>query len=256
MKIQVRLIKKTSWSGFNLLPKCKDTVVARQDRSGYITGLTKEEEKELEEAIFLAPGTLSRFSEYWQDYAVFLTEKGLMLDTESPKDLIDYKLLLMSEKVANSVNEQVHFPKARYVIYDILEDAKKENEFNKIKKKAFAEFNKLSIPEMKNILKLFGNSVDNSTDEIVENTLMNIVETKPSEFLKTANVEDFSIRLLIEELLHKNILRKVGTRYEYGQDVLGHTLDKAIEFLKDPLNQELVIVLKENLEARKKFKKA
>ena len=255
MKIQVKLIKKTSWSGFNLLPKCKDTVVARQDRSGYITGLTKEEEEKLETDLFLTKGTLSRFSEYWLDYAVFLTEKGLQLDTENPKDLIDYKLLLMSEKVANSVNELTDFPKARFVIYDMLEDAKKENEFNKIKKKAFGEFNKLSVPDMKKLLKLFGINSDNGTDEIVENTLMEIVETRPSEFLKMSNIEDFSIRLLIEELLQNNILRKVGPRYEYGQDTIGHTIDKAIEYLKDPLNQELVIVLKENLDARKKTRK-
>jgi len=255
-KIEVKLIKKTSWSNFSLLPKCKDTVVARLTRSGYNTGLTKEDEDRLEKQMRLEPGTLNRFSDYWKEYVVFLTDKGLDLNLENPKDFIDYKLLIACEKVAPSVKDQIKFPKAKFVIFDKEEQAKKENEFTKIKKKAFAEFNTLSISDMKKILKLFGLSADDSTDEIVENTLSDIVETRPSEFLKVANIEDFSTRLLIEDLLRSNIIRKVGARYEYGQDVLGHSLDKTIEYFKDPLNQELVLTLKENLDTRKRIKKA
>ena len=54
-KIEVKLIKKTSWSNFSLLPKCKDTVVARLTRSGYNTGLTKEDEDILEKQMRLYP---------------------------------------------------------------------------------------------------------------------------------------------------------------------------------------------------------
>ncbi len=256
MLVQVKLIKRNSWSGFDLLPKCKDTIVAREGRSGYNTGLTKEEAEKLEKEMRMEPGTLDRFSRYWRDYGVFLTDKGLTLDLDNPKDFLDYKLLTVNEKVAPSINEQVNCPKSRYVIYDVQDEAKKENEFNKIKKKAFIEFGKLSISDMKKVLKLFGNaSTTNTTDEIVENTLMNIVETKPSEFLKVINIEDFTTRLLIEDLLHTNIIRKVGTRYEYGQDVLGHTLDKTIAYFKDPINNELVLTLRENLETKNKLRK-
>ena len=82
----VKAHKKHVWSGFHRFPKCKDTVIATFGRSGYDTGLSEGEEKELEKVLNLESGTLNRFSEYWQNYAVILTDKEKILKLDRPRD--------------------------------------------------------------------------------------------------------------------------------------------------------------------------
>jgi hypothetical protein len=109
----------------------------------------------------------------------------------------------------------------------------------------------MTIADMKQVLKLMGRNADTATDEIVENTLSGIIENTPEEFNKIVGLDNFKTRLLIEDLLHKNLLRKVGSKYLYADDVIGYTLDEAIQYLNDPKNQEILITLQEKLKAKK-----
>ena len=252
-KVLIKYIKKASWSGFSRFPKCKDTVVAVLGRGGYNTGLTLEEEKELEKALRLKEGSLDKNSTYWKDYVVHIHDRELELDLNIPKDLLDYKILCNSPKVAKSLKAHLagDSPKAVYYIQNFEEEAKTENVEVQVKKKAWKKFATMTIADMKQVLKLMGRNADTATDEIVENTLSGIIENTPEEFNKIVGLDNFKTRLLIEDLLHKNLLRKVGSKYLYADDVIGYTLDEAIQYLNDPKNQEILITLQEKLKAKK-----
>jgi hypothetical protein len=244
----VKAHKKHAWSGFHRFPKCKDTVIATYGRGGYDTGLTPEEETRLEGVLNLSAGTLNKFSEYWQDYAVILTDKEKVLKLDRPRDFLDYKLLTRSEKVANSVNETEDWPKAIYVLYDAEEDAKKDNLKVKEKRKAYKQFNSMTISEMKNVLKIMGKRADNASDALIENTLADIVEQESEKFNETMALPDFKTRVLIENLVNNNALRIRGGHYMFGDDPIGHDLQSAIIYLKDPKNQDIVLSLKARLQ--------
>tara|TARA_R110002012_G_scaffold261340_2_gene443231 strand:+ start:13473 stop:14279 length:807 start_codon:yes stop_codon:yes gene_type:complete len=246
----VKALKAHSWSGFHRFPKCKDTVIAQYGRAGYATGLTSGEEKELEKLLHLESGKLNRFSEYWQDYTVILTDKDKVLKLNRPKDFLDYSILKASEKVANSVNETEDWPKATYVLYDAEEDAKKDNLKVKTKRKAYKMFNGMTIPEMRDVLKVMGKQAANASDTLIENTLNDLVESEPNEFLDIIGVPDFKTRVFVNDLVSNNALRIRGGHYMLGDTPLGHDLETTVVFLKDPKNQDIVLSLKAKLQGK------
>ncbi len=109
-KVVLKALERQSWSGFHRFPKCKDTVIASLGRGGYATGLTAGEEKKLETELQMKPGTLGKYSEYWRDYTVILNDKDKTLKLDSPRDFIDYKILMASNRVANSVYNLIDWP--------------------------------------------------------------------------------------------------------------------------------------------------
>ena len=248
----LKALKKHSWSGFHRFPKCKDTVIASLGRGGYITGLTEKEEKKLEKELQLQSGTLGKHSEYWRDYTVILNDKDKTLKLGLPRDFIDYKILISSKRVANSVNELTDWPKAEYVIYDAEEDAKKDNLKIKEKRKAYKLFNSMTSSEMRNVLKLMGKEATNASDTLVENTLAEIIDKDPSEFNNTLGLPDFKLRVLVNDLVGINALRIRGGHYMFGDSAIGHDLEAALLYLKDPKNQDIVLSLKSKLQASKK----
>tara|TARA_R110000787_G_C13377270_1_gene441479 strand:- start:116 stop:880 length:765 start_codon:yes stop_codon:yes gene_type:complete len=251
-KIILKALERQSWSGFSRFPKCKDTVIASLGRGGYATGLTEAEEQKLETELQMKPGTLGKYSEYWRDYTVILNDKDKPLVLDRPRDFIDYKILMASNRVANSVNELTEWPKAEYVIYDAEEDAKKDNLKIKEKRKAYKEFNSMTSAEMRNVLKLMGKKAANASDTLIENTLAQILDDDPTIFNETMNMPDFKIRVLIEDLVSINALRIRGGHYMFGDSAIGHDLEATCLYLKDPKNQDIVLSLKSKLKASKK----
>jgi len=247
--IFIKSIKGHHWSGFHRYPKCKDTVIAALSKGGYATGLTAGEEKDLEKKLNLEEGKLGRYSNYWEDYSVILSDKELQLDISNPRDFLDYKILMESKRVANSINEKHLWPKAEYVIYDAEEDAIKDNLAVKAKRQAYKKFNSFSSTKMKEVLKLLGKNADNSSDTLIENTLSEIIETDPAKFNDVVEMKDFKIRVLLQTLIDENIVRKRKGIHYYGDVQLGYDQDAAVAFLQNPENQEMIMVLKQKLKA-------
>ena len=250
----VKSVEKHRWSGYHRFPKCKDTVIAQYGRAGYATGLTEEEEKELEKKLSLQNGTLNKYSTYWRDYTIVLTDKQKTLKLDNPKDFLDYKILFASKRVANSVNDLSATPKAEYVLYDAEEDAKKDNLVVKEKRKAYKKFSSLTTKEMRDVLKLMGKRAENASDTLVENTLNDIIEKDPKEFNNIIGIADFKTRVFIEDLVAINALRIRGGHYMFGDNAIGHDIETAVGYLKSPKNQDIVLSLKSKLQASKKSK--
>tara|TARA_R110002050_G_scaffold116946_1_gene233599 strand:- start:23939 stop:24712 length:774 start_codon:yes stop_codon:yes gene_type:complete len=251
-KVVLKALERQSWSGFHRFPKCKDTVIASLGRGGYETGLTSEDEKELEVQLQLKPGTLGKYSEYWQDYTVVLNDKAKTLKLDLPRDFIDYKILMASNRVANSVNDLMSWPKAEYVLYDAEEDAKKDNLKVKSRRAAYKAFNSMTSSEMRNVLNILGKKASNASDTLIENSLAEIIEKDPKEFNDTVGLPDFKLRVFVNDLVGINALRIRGGHYMFGDSAIGHDLEQTLIYLKDGKNQDIVLSLKAKLKATKK----
>ena len=234
-KVILKALERQNWSGFHRFPKCKDTVIASLGRGGYQTGLSEKEEKHLETELQMKPGTLGKYSEYWRDYTVILNDKDKTLKLELPRDYIDYKILMASNRVANSVNDLTDWPKAEYVLYDAEEDAKKDNLKIKEKRKAYKQFNSMTAAEMRNVLKLMGKKSNNASDTLVENTLADILDKDPASFNETMSQPDFKLRVFVEDLISINGLRVRGGHYMFGDSAIGHDLESTLLYLKELL---------------------
>src|SRR3990172_3604314 len=154
--------RKSTWSGMSRFPRTQDSIAPYLNKagSGVVTGLDKKDQERLEEEMKLPKGALLPNGDFWIEYRIVMTDRAIEIDTDSPKGELDLFFLKAHSRVANSVNDMENWPQADYVIYDLEEDAKKENVKTKIIKNAYIKFGKMATSEMKDVLKLMGKRVN------------------------------------------------------------------------------------------------
>lgn len=251
-QVIVKSLNKPNWAGMHRYNKCHDTIVALVNRNGYRTGLNAKEQARLEKELGYAEGELGPHSTHWQGYGVTLTDKPLYLNLDNPQDQLDYALLKVSPRVANSVNEKDKWPKAEYIIFDQEEDAKRENMEIDLEAQAMHDFVELSANERRNYLKLLGKNVGSMSDAVVQNVLFKIAKNQPKEFNRITKLPNAKTRILIYDLLQAGIVRAKGGHYYFNDIALGHGEEDAASYLDLAENQELKISLKGKLGQKNK----
>lgn len=251
MKATLTFKKVDPWSGYKIYDDCKHAITSYIMRSGVrYTGLNGSEFTVLREELEDELGVdLRPHSTYWDNFAIYLGTKDVQLDTEDPEQKLKYYFLLGHKRVAFGLND--HKPSTDYVLLQAEEEAKEENSKARNRRRAIIEFEKLSVNDMRKALRLFGYKADNSSPELVENSLFKLVEENPVKFLsiwvdnKTKDTE-----FLIEEACAKGILRKHNTTYKYGSDVVGYTINEAISYIDNPANRDLKATILAQLEGK------
>jgi hypothetical protein len=253
-KVVIRPLQIKTWSKFHRFPKCQDSIIAQKGRGGYKTGLTLEEQHVLEDAMRLPVGELHSNSKFWEEHVFRLGEKDTVLDMGIPIDYINLKLAEQSKKVAKSIAKKYETPKAEYVIFDIVDDARAENKKIENKLKAATIFNKMSQAEQVDFLKLLGRRATHTQPEVIKNQLYKEMELDPEKFIEIAELPDRDVRVLINDLIQNNILRLQGGHYMHGTISIGYDLNAAVGYLGDPQNQDLRVNLMQQLESAKKIR--
>lgn len=247
----VKLTKKQAdpWSGVKFYKNCSHSIGSYYKRSGQrYTGLEEEDAERLGKKLGY---NLHPTSDFWDTFGIkLLSEKEeLTINTDDAWGEFQYKFLKNHKRVAKSLKDIT--PGKDWVLIDEQKEANTDNEKSRLIRKAFVEFDKLTPEQMRKCLRLYGVNSTNSNNELAENTLFNKVNEDPSKFLTLwVNNDDKEVHYLIEEAVAKNILRKNKTIYYYGTDVLGHTLDDTIAFLKEPKNNDIRIAIMSLLEGR------
>jgi len=218
-----------------------------------VTGLTEFEERQLEEELLLQPKTLSKYNkEFWGAYKqmIRMDRYGLTLDLSKPWDYIKYKNLLVNPKVAPNEAQKLDSPEFEYVLTSVEAEAKFKNQINKVKKNAYTKFDKLTISDKKNILKMYGHRIDDSySEEIIDSKLFDYIEKEPQTFLDKLEDPDFKMKVFISDCLHIGAMKKNGSKYMInGGETIGLSLAEVISYLGDPNNQDVYVSLKAQLE--------
>lgn len=252
-KKQVNEFYKNSDKRFNSprFKNGKDVLMPWYNAHGILqTGLTEEDEERLGKS---TGHDLSRLSSFWHDYSITITDKDLVLHTQYPEDELKYLVLKAHFRVANGARDTSK-PLADYVIYNELEEAKKDTETASKRIKAYALYAKLSMAKKREILKLYPgySRTDNVEDEIIEANLIKELDRNYDKFVRLVEDKELDNKIFLTDLLNAKILTKNKNMYKYGEDVIGHSEDSAIEHLNDPKNQGLKIALMKELQEIKK----
>ena len=250
MIVLVKHARKNDWSNVFSYKNCSTTLVANITRSGSRnTGLTPEDEKELEEALGYKEGTLSKTSEFWHTYSIKIGADGKKLNTNNPYDKLIYMVLKSHKRVANGFDTLT--PDKDFVLVNQELEAISKNKANRRKREAIVEYSKLTPDQMRKCLKILGINADNSSSEVVESTLYEVIENRPDEFfLKWVDNNNKDIEYMIKQAISKNILRKNKSIYYYGTDIIGASLDDTIAYFKDKNNNDIKLAVMSALEIK------
>lgn len=230
---------------------------AQLDKTGsYKTGLTIEEEAEFEKELNLPKGTLNRRNaQFWGSLPVRLfKDKPTYIQIVSLMDEIKLRTLLARDTIANNELEKNKNPFAEFYIEDLeakaaVEEIAIDHQFT-----AIEAFSGMTSDERRGYLKLYGRKgVDQLSDRIVKTELYKEINSNPKKFMDLVNNPDIAVRISIEDMLEKGLLKKKGNYYNFQEEVIGSTIDSVIAFFKDPRNQSLKITIE--AEAKKESKK-
>lgn len=238
MQVILRPLGWNKWSGILKYKNCFDDLGPYLTRSGAMyTGLAIDDEKRLGQLLSV---DLSKnpTNPFWINFRIRTSVNDIILNTEDPMDELRYLFCKGHKRVKNSLLENK--ATADFVLINRDDEAKVENSFNRTKRDAIKEFDKLTPTEIRKALRLFGYNADSMSSEVAENRLYTFVEANPEKFLdKWVNNKSREIETLIETAVSKNIIRKNKNIYKYGSEIIGHSLEDTVGFLTSPNNQDI-----------------
>lgn len=242
---KVRLRAADMWSGVQRYDNCRVVFYVSIDAYGQVvTGLNKEDQARIEEALNFEKGFLAPNSKFWKTFSVQIDSDGFSLDTNNPYQELQYLFLKRNKRISKTL-KAIH-PEAVAVMYCEEEEAKTANVSRKVKTNAYKKFASMSHDEMKKILVMYGKrAVDSMDNEVVEDTLGLEVELNPAKFMEIVSDPLLENKMFINSLYNKGVIKKIGNRYTYGDITLGVDLASAVVFLRDPKNQPVLLALKE-----------
>ena len=136
-----------------------------------------------------------------------------------------------------------------YLLINREAEAIQQNKINKVRRDALKEFDKLSLDQMRKCLRIFGVKSDTMSNELLESTLLNLIDKNPQKFFTVwVNNKTKETQYLIEEAIAKGIIRKDHTQYYYGTEMLADSLEDCIAYLDSKKNQDLKLSILNQVE--------
>lgn len=230
------------------------TIQRHKDTGVYVTGLEKEDEDRLEKSLNLKPGTLSRHNkEFWGKFFIKIPKNGKVLFLDNAEHELEWMVAKAHQFIANSEEDKIYTPFARYVMTSEEEIEKKVNDKFQLKQKAMVKYTTMSLMEQVDFLRVYGrNPGSDPRESFITAEMSKVIENEPRKFLEIIEDKTYKTKVFLKECVAKNIIQEKGTKFVLqGGDILGYTLDQTVEYLKNPENQEILVMLKGQLEASK-----
>lgn len=259
VKIKPRDLEK--WHGKKGLDSFAQTVSVKAlydtDTGTYATGLSNKEEEELEKVTGLdLSNTFNPLKPhpFWDTKpgTLVLPNHTIILNTDLPFDNIKIHIAKASKFVANSLEdlEKGLFPDATHVIFDEEQEVELKARKIELRKSALKKVLKMSKNEKLDlILIISGKLLKKQSDSYIEVEMDKIVQDKPSMLLEYANRDKAYIknRAFILEAIQSNVLQKRNGSIYYMDEVIGGSIDDTINYLNDPKNQNLKVIILDKL---------
>lgn len=221
----------------------------------------EEEEKLLKGIIDVPPGHQewpAKTKDFWASLTLKVPFEGAELEIGTHEngtplntmDYIYYKWSLKHRQVAMSEEEMKTDSNKRFYIYDPQKDLLKKNAKVQVKKDADKEFIKLTgnIDKMKMLLRvLVDGDPERLSDMEIENTLYDYKGNNPEKFLKYCMDDNLDIQAEIEEMVAKDVLRRIGNQVIFQDETIGEDMKDAIVYFKNKRNSGQVNTMRARL---------
>lgn len=186
-----------------------------------------------------------------------LLEIGLRADGTPLKliDYIQYRFAKVHPLVAESEEEMLKSPRLGFYIIDPKKVSQKKNMSVQVAKLADREFIKATDnpTRMRNLLQVLSKvpiRIYTLDAETLENTLFDIKNERPADFVRVAKDEDLDLRAEIMSFIEAGVILKVGTSLVHMNDTIADSETEAVTVFKNPKHSGLLNIL------RTKYKEA
>jgi hypothetical protein len=272
-KVAVKVIEKyrTGFSktsdGSTLYTGCKQIFQAPTNSNDrLIPILTEEEQRWFETKMGLSSGSLAfnnKEKSFWKDFRITLDKKGKVLDLSDFEDNLSYRILKVTNTVANS-KEAINV--LQHTFYMVTEDEEQVDndrlaDRHEDAAKLFASISK-SDKTMRNILRLLGKNVTaEANTKWLKGELIKIMDQKAKvagqlnmdDFIRVAGDEQLNNRIFIMDALEIGELFIEGSTYKLrAGDTIGYDFDQALSFFNNPKNQQVKLLIEARLLNNKK----
>lgn len=234
-----------------------------------LRGLEEDEEKKLLPLITpLDPDSKTwraDANKFWAELVIKVASDGVELkigldkkgNPENVRDYIKYRFCMAHPLVARNEEDLKKKSTYRFYIYDPEEVIIRKHSSIELKASAYARFSQIksgaeSELVFGRILRLNGLNPDKMSVEALETSVANFLEATPQKFLTIAGNHDLADTALVEELVDQNVLRKLGTIYQFGDIRIGDTLDEAVAYIGSQRNSKHLVTMLARLEEKRK----
>lgn len=224
-------------------------------KNGSIANVLTDAEKEFLEDLMNVNLSVYKNKEFWETRQVRLLKGDNRLDLSNPIDYIDYKILLANkDKIAPSLKEKDNKLTYMFVIIDENEEADLTKEAFNYKKEAFKLYSKVEDNKqiLRGIVKIINKKPlsENTTMKWLNQQVENIIDSQPEKFVSLLQDSLYETKILLSDAEDAGVVVTQNRRYMtsdgielcYEGELASY--DNTIKYLSDPLNQELVDIIK------------
>lgn len=220
-------------------------------RNGTVKNILTDEEKEyLENRTGL---NLSVYGDFWETFYVTLHKESAsnIFDLSNPMDYISYKILMSLSKSEIAPSWSDRNKNLTYQFAITRENEEMLETKNKLdsKREAFMSYGKImdSQEQLLGVLKLLTNKPlsDKTSLDFLQHEVEQFVDKEPVKFLNVIKDKSLFTKLLINQAIDAKVISKKSNKYSTndGLDLCNAgevpTLDNAVRYLEDPMNQEV-----------------
>jgi len=252
-KVEIRPLDIPKWHGKSNEESFTQahTIEALYDHNtgGYATGLTEEEEEKYSKKLKVDLSRAFNQDEphsFWNSRmgTVKLENATMILDDSIALEFVKVKMLKASKYVANSMKEWEEglFPEATHVIYDETEEEDIKASKAKKRQEAVKLSLDMSVDAQVSIIQILTNkSARGKSANYLVGEIDDLIQDRLDDFIREAKKDkkDLFITAAVMEAIHRNILTKEGTAVFYLSDKIGYDFESAVEWFKDPQNQNM-----------------
>jgi hypothetical protein len=241
-----------------------------------LRGLSKEQEEKYLPGILGIDADDREWSktvtDYWAEFTISVPGEGVVLNISTlangeplnVRDWISYQWALKHKLVAANLSELRKDPRKMFYVYDPEEADKATNKQVISRMKAYQELIKLvgsksedAKAKMGRVLRILtGVNPERLTDEQVQNRLEQALTDDATAFYNVVTDKDLDIRAEIDEMLEYDVLSRIGNHLLFQDDIIGESMEEAIQYFKGKSNSQTVTILKAKLQESKKSKEA
>ena len=240
-----------------LAPNAKNRFSVPINQTGYYVDILDEREKDYfesqESGLSLEKGDLSVYKKennFWEKFELILGKEEVILDLSNPIDYMKYKLILFLKNYfcfsSDKINTRASY---KYLVIDLNQEIEKQSNDFDLKTEAYIRFAELktSRKKMLDFLKLIGKSfTSNVSDDVMKSEIAKFIESKngAKQFIEILSDPNYEYKVLFRDALRiAEIVRKDKIYYTKDLRELGRNEEEVIEFLSNPINQEIFIEL-------------